>query len=164
MDAQEPVRGDSTVEEGAELTLDEARDDPLLDTRMGQPSLEVVLDYAIESCRLGAARGVFGRRPCLAGLSHKAIVVPGSRRGQDATRIEFPRNNASRYSRPKTTAADEPEIENPTSGRSSADKVLLAPKTAPYPGALQTPVWIAVPVEAGVSCPDSREVLLRHRR
>jgi hypothetical protein len=73
VDTQESVREDSAIEERTELTLDEARHDPFLDTRMCQPSLEVVL----------------------------AIVVSGSRWGQDATRIEFPRHNASMCSRPE---------------------------------------------------------------
>jgi hypothetical protein len=93
MNAQESVREDSAVQEGAELTLDEAWKDLFPDAGICQPGFEVMLDYAIESRRLGAARGVFGRRSCLAGFSHKEIVGPGSCQNQELNSIEFPRCN-----------------------------------------------------------------------
>jgi len=74
VEAQKAVGEDSAIEEGTELTLDEARHDTVLDTGIRQPSLEVVLDYAVENRRLGTARGVFGHRHPLTALLHEVIV------------------------------------------------------------------------------------------
>ena len=54
-----------------------------------------MLNYPIERCRLGTARGVFIRRSRLAAFSHEAIVVSGSCQDQETEGIEFPRHNGS---------------------------------------------------------------------
>ena len=76
-----------------ELTLDEAWKDSFPDAGICQPGLEVMLDHAVESRCLGAARGVFGRRSCLAWFSHEQIVGPGSCQNQEVSSFEFPQCN-----------------------------------------------------------------------
>ncbi len=93
MNAQESVREDSAVQEGAQLPLDEAWKDSFPDAGIGQPTLKVMLDHAVQRRRLGAARGVFGRRTCLAGSSHEQIVGPGSCQNQEVSSFEFPQCN-----------------------------------------------------------------------
>jgi len=94
MHAKETVGEDSTVEERAELTLDEAWNGPLVAACVSEPGLQVMLDHPIECCRLGTARGVFGRRYRVTGFSHEAIVVSGSCQDQGAKGIEFLRRNS----------------------------------------------------------------------
>ena len=93
VNAQESVRKNSAVQEGAQLTLDEAWKDSFPDAGICQPGLEVMLDHAVESRCLGAARGVFGGRSCLAWFSHEQIVGPGSCQNQEVSSFEFPQCN-----------------------------------------------------------------------
>ena len=88
--AQKTVGENPAIEEGTELALDEVRDDTILDSGIRQPGLEVVLDDAVENCRLGMPRGVVDPGLRLTGFSHAPIVVPGSCRDQEDDRIEFP--------------------------------------------------------------------------
>ena len=96
VDTEETVGEDSTIEKGAELALDEARDGPLLAARVSEPGLQMMLDYPIEGSRLRTARGVFGGPLRKSGFSHMAIVVSGSSRAQQVMGIEFPRHNGRR--------------------------------------------------------------------
>jgi hypothetical protein len=96
VDTEETVGEDSTIEEGAELPLDEARDGPLPDARVSEPGLQMMLDHPIEGSRLRTARGVFGGPLRLSEFSHVAIVVSGSGRAQQVMGIEFPRHNGWR--------------------------------------------------------------------
>ncbi len=63
------------MEEGAQLTVDEARNGSLAGARVAEPGLQLVLDHPIEDCRLGAARRVFGSLPRLTAFAHDATVV-----------------------------------------------------------------------------------------
>jgi hypothetical protein len=90
VEAQEAVGEDPAIQEGTKLALDEARHDTVLDAGICQPSLEVVLDDAVENGRLGMTRCVNDPGHGLTGFSHEVIVMPGSCRDQAAKRIEFP--------------------------------------------------------------------------
>ncbi len=93
MEAEEAVGENAALEERAQLTLDEARDAPLLDARVAEPGLQVMLDHPIESGRLGAARDVSGCSSYLSRFSHEAIVVSSAYRRHVAKGIAFPPHN-----------------------------------------------------------------------
>ena len=75
MEPKEAVGEDPTIEEGAQLTLDETGNGSLVDARVAEPGLQLVLDHSIEDCRLGTARRVLGRLPRLTAFVHAATVV-----------------------------------------------------------------------------------------
>ena len=88
MEPKEAVGEDSTIEECAQLTLDEAWDAPLLDARVTEPGLQMMLDHAVESGRLGPAWEVSGRCSKLSQILHPAIVVSAPGRYHQVEGIE----------------------------------------------------------------------------
>jgi hypothetical protein len=75
MEPKKAVGEDPTIEEGAQLTLDEARNGSLAGARVAEPGLQLMLDHLIEDRRLGTARRVLGRIPRLTAFAHEAMVV-----------------------------------------------------------------------------------------
>jgi hypothetical protein len=69
------VGEDSTIEEGAQLTLDETGNASLAGAGVAEPGLQRVLHHPIEDGRLGTARRVFGSLPRLTAFAHEATVV-----------------------------------------------------------------------------------------
>ena len=93
MEPKEAVGEDSAVEERAELTLDEAWDAPLLDARVTEPGLQMMLDHRIQRGGLGLARDVLGYTSCLSRFTHDGIVVSGTRRCYKTKATVLPRYN-----------------------------------------------------------------------
>jgi hypothetical protein len=93
MESKEAVGEDPTIEEGAQLTLDESRNGSLVDAGVAEPGLQPVLDHPIEDCRLGTARRILGSRPRRIAFAHEATVVSWSGRRQQVQDIEFPPRN-----------------------------------------------------------------------
>jgi hypothetical protein len=75
MEPKKAVGEDPTIEERAQLTLDEARNASLAGACVPEPGLQALLDHPIEDGRLGTARRVFGSRPRLTAFAHEAMVV-----------------------------------------------------------------------------------------
>jgi hypothetical protein len=90
VEPKEAVGEDSTVEKGAEFTLDEARYAPLLNTCIAEPIFQMVLDHAVEHRRLRTARDIFGDPSRVSRLSHLEIVVLEPGRGRQDEGIEVP--------------------------------------------------------------------------
>ena len=75
MEPKKAVGEDPTIEEGAQLTLDEAGNASLPGAGIAEPSLRLVLDHSIEDGRLGTARRVFWSLPSLTAFAREATVV-----------------------------------------------------------------------------------------
>jgi hypothetical protein len=97
VEAKETVQQNPAVEERAKFALDEARDGAIVKARVSEPRLQVVLEHAVKSSRLGATWGIFGSHSGPAGVSHDAIVLPGSFQVQSDGRIGFPPSNLRRH-------------------------------------------------------------------